>query len=273
MQMTASVASPAIPTQAEIIDGLNRLPGLSPTIQAILPRLGDESLDADELARMVSKDSVLAAHVLRLANSPFYGLSRQIGSLREAVAILGFGCLRGLVLSVGLIGVFSAAEEARRSLVAAVSAATLASGLGLERNTPFTAALLHNLGALLLGHFAPQAWAALNQSAADATTRLTRERQVFGYDRCELGAEIARHWNLPAAIQRAIRHYPQPSAQPAESLTDLTHAAWVICASIENDMPPVFDAGPVQRLGLATPAAEAALAAAVQAGRTQFEQT
>jgi HD-like signal output (HDOD) protein len=99
-------------------------------------------------------------------------LSRQIGSLREAVAILGFGCLRGMVLSVGLIGAFSAADEARRSLVAAVTATTLANGLGLERNTP-----------------------------------------------------------------------------------------------------PVFDAELVQRLGLATPAAESALAAAEQAGRTQFEQT
>lgn len=56
---------------------------------------------------MVSQDPVLAARVLRLANSPFYGLPRQVGSLREAVLILGFSNLRGLVLSVGLIGAFT----------------------------------------------------------------------------------------------------------------------------------------------------------------------
>lgn len=277
--MTTAVISPAIPTQAEIIDGLRRLPGLSPAVQAILPRLGDEALDAGELAQMVSKDPVLAARVLRLANSPFYGLSRQISSLREAVAILGFSSLRGLVLSAGVISAFSASDSAgaHRSLVVAATAATLASGLGLERNTPFTAALLHNLGALLLGHFAPQPWSELavelHANAADASLRLDLERQVFGYDHCELGAEITRHWNFPAAIQNAIRYYPLPSAQPAETVTDLTHAAWVIVTAIETNTTPSFDTGVSQRLGLDSPAAEAALAAAEQAAREQFEQT
>jgi HD-like signal output (HDOD) protein len=276
MLMTTSAISPATPTQAEIIAGLSRLPGLSPAVQAILPRLGDEAFDAGELAQMVGKDPVLAARVLRLANSPFYGLSRQIGSLREAVAILGFGSLRGLVLSAGVISAFSASDRAgaRRSLAAAATAAVLAAGLGLERNTPFTAALLHNLGALLLGHFAPQPWAALaaesNANAADASAHLDLERRVFGYDHCELGAEITRHWNFPVAIQHAIRHYPLPSAQPAASVSDLTHAAWVIVTAIENDTTPVFDAGVSQRLGLASPAAEAPLAAAMQAAREQF---
>jgi len=261
------------PTQAEIIDGLGRLPGLSPAVQAILPRLGDDAFDADELAHMVSKDPVLAARVLRLANSPFYGLSRQIGSLREAVAILGFGSLRGLVLSAGLISAFSASDSAgvRHSLAVAAAASALAAGLGLERNTAFTAALLHNLGALLLGHFAPLPWATL-AAGPDDNARLTRERQVFGYDHCELGAEITRHWNFPAAIQRAIRHYPLPSAQPAEPVTDLTHAAWAILAAVQNDTTPIFDAGAAQRLGLDAPAAEAIVAAAMQSAREQFEQ-
>ena len=279
MLMTTSVASMAIPTQAEIINGLGRLPGLSPAVQAILPRLGDDTLNAEELANMLSKDPVLAARALRLANSPFYGLSRQIGSLREAVAILGFGSLRGLVLSAGLISAFSAANGAgvRHSLAAAAAATTLAAGLGLERHTAFTAALLHNLGALLLGHFAPLPWATLtdgpDSAAADDNAHLARERQVFGYDHCELGAEITRRWNFPASIQSAIRHYPLPPAQPAEPVTDLTHAAWVILAAVENKTTPIFDADVARRLGLDAPAAEAIVAAAMQAAREQFEQT
>lgn len=271
--MTSTATSPAMPTQADIIEGLKRLPGLSPAVQAILPRLSDEAFDADELARMVSKDPVLAARVLRLANSPFYGMSRQIGSLREAVAILGFGSLCGLVLSAGVISAFSASDDAgaRRSLAAAGAASALASGLGLERNTPFTAALLHNLGALLLGHFAPQAWAALIAQPS-ANAQLDEERRVFGYDHCELGAEVTRHWNFPAAIQRAICHHPQPPAQPAESLTDLTHVAWKIVEAIASDTPPTFDVEVSQRLGLDAPAAKAALAAAMQTAQEQFEQ-
>lgn len=255
------------PTRTEIRAGLNRLSSLSPAVQAILPRLGDDTFDVNELGHMVSRDPILAARVLRLANSPFYGLSRQVGSLQEATLVLGFSNLRGVVLSAGLIGTFSDSEAVTRSLATAAAARSLARSMKQDESLAFTAGLLHNLGALLLGQFSPDHWQALaSESAETANARLLKERQVFGFDHCELGAEIAGDWRFPDAIQMAIRSHPHPPDEPAEKLTDLIHAAWVISAPGPGDSLTI-EPEVMRRLGLASPDGEASLAEASLAAR------
>ena len=124
------------PTRDEIRSGIKRLSGLSPAVQAILPRLGDEALGAQELGSMISQDPILAARVLHLANSPFYGLSRQVGSLEEAVLILGISHLRGMVLSAGLIRLFADTEAIAQSLGTAAAAGSLAKLLKQDQGKP-----------------------------------------------------------------------------------------------------------------------------------------
>lgn len=256
------------PTRADIRAGLGRLSSLSPAVQAILPRLGDDAFDVNELGRMVGQDPILAARVLRLANSPFYGLSRQVSSLREAVLILGFSNLRGVVLSAGLIGAFSDGEAISRSLATAAAARSLARSLRLDQSLAFTAGLLHNLGALLLGYFDPDRWQALaTESIEAADIRLLRERQIFGFDHCELGADIASDWRFPAAIQTAICLHPRPPDAPADALTDLVHAAWVISATGRPGDCLAIEPAVLRRLGLTTQDGEAYLAEASQAAR------
>lgn len=255
-----------IPSKVEIREGLARLSGLSPAVQAILPRLSDDEFDAGELSGMVGQDPVLAARVLRLANSPFYGLPRQVGSVREAVMILGFSNLRGLVLSSGLISAFTDAEATARSLATGAAAGSLARSLKLEVGQAFTAGLLHNLGALLLGHFAPSHWQALVSEPCEAgDDRLMKERQIFGYDHCELGAEIAGQWRFPTSIQSAIRRYPQPLDEPAEAITDLVHAAWVIAGAGQAEDGLALAPEIAIRLGLEGAEGQVALAEATQA--------
>lgn len=256
------------PTRAEIRAGLSRLSTLSPAMQAILPRLNDDAFDVNELSDMVAQDPILAARVLRLANSPFYGLPRQVGSLKEAVLILGFSSLRSVVLSAGLIGAFSDADAIAHSLATAAAARSLAKSLKRDQNTAFTAGLLHNLGALLLGHFAADSWQALaNEPAAAADGQLLKERAIFGFDHCELGAEIAGDWRFPAAIQTAIRLHQQPPGQPADDLTDLVHAAWMIGNAALSDGSPAIAPEVMRRLCLVTPDGETILAEASQAAR------
>jgi putative nucleotidyltransferase with HDIG domain len=256
------------PTRIEIRAGLSRLSTLSPAMQAILPRLNDDAFDANELSGMVAQDPLLAARVLRLANSPFYGLPQQVGSLREAVLILGFSSLRSIVLSAGLIGAFSDGKAIAHSLATAAAARSLAKSLKRDQNMAFTAGLLHNLGALLLGHFAADSWQALtSEPEAAADVRLMKERETFGFDHCELGADIVADWRFPAAIQAAIRLHPQPPNQPADDLTDLVHAAWVIGSAALNDGSLAIAPAVMRRLQLDTPDGETILAVASQAAR------
>jgi putative nucleotidyltransferase with HDIG domain len=256
------------PTRAEIRSGLARLSSLSPAVQSILPRLADDRFNVNELGRLVAQDPILAARVLRLANSPFYGLPRQVGSLQEAVVVLGFSNLRSMVLSAGLIGAFSDSEAISRSLAIAAAARSLAKSLRLDQGMAFTAGLLHNLGALLLGHFAPDRWQALSsESMETAATRLLKEREIFGFDHCELGAEIAGDWRFPDTIQTAIRSHPLPPDDPPSVVTDLVHTAWVISSQEGSGEGLTIAPAVMRRLDLASPEGVASLAAARQAAQ------
>ncbi len=256
------------PTRAEIRAGLSRLSTLSPAMQAILPRLNDDALDVNELSDMVAQDPILAARVLRLANSPFYGLPQQVGSLREAVLILGFSSLRSVVLSAGLIGAFSDGKAIAHSLATAAAARSLAKSLKRDQNMAFTAGLLHNLGALLLGHFAADSWQVLaSEPEVDTNAQLLKEREIFGFDHCELGADIAADWRFPVAIQSAIRRHPQPPDQPANEFTDLVHVAWVVGSAALNGGSLAVAPAVMRRLQLDTPDGETILAEASQAAQ------
>lgn len=239
------------PTRTDIRAGLKRLAGLSPAVQAMLPRLGDENLAAQELGQMVNQDPILAARVLHLANSPFYGLPRQVGSLEEAVLILGISHLRGMVLSTGLISLFADIEAISSSLATAAAAGSLAKSLRQDQGMAFTAGLLHNLGALLLGHFAPEIWQSLASTpSSDSVNRLSLEKLAFGFDHCELGADIAGDWHFPDAIQAAIRSHHQLPSEPAEALTDLVHIAWTISGQVASGDITTINPVILTRMGL-----------------------
>lgn len=256
----------SLPTRAEIRSGLTRMTNLSPAVLEILPRLNDETFDVNELARMVGQDPILSARVLRLANSPFYGLTRQVGSLREAVLVLGFSNLRSVVLAAGLIGAFANSQDIARSLATAAAAKSIAESLALDSNMAFTAGLMHNLGALLLGHFAPNDWSAFSHGSMETTdVRLLRERQTFGFDHCELGADIAADWRFPLQIQQAIRFHERPPETPSDELTDLVHVAWAINNMDLSDAPVQIAPAVMRRLQLDSTEGEAILIKASQA--------
>lgn len=240
-----------LPTRDDIRSGLKRLSGVSPAVRAILPRLGDDTLSARELGAMISQDPTLAARVLHLANSPFYGLSRQVGSLDEAVVILGVSHLRGMVLATGLIAAFADPATVAKSLATAAAAASLAKPLKHDPGAALTAGLLHNLGALLLRHFAADAWHALASERVDTGgDRLRREKQLFGFDHCELGADIAGDWHFPERVCSAIRLHMRPPDDSPERLVDLVHVAWMTGAHLDDPAPGSIHPGTLSRLGL-----------------------
>ena len=194
-------------------------------------------------------------------------LSRQVSSLREAVLVLGLGNLRGIVLSAGVVGAFSDSAAVARSLAAAAAARSLARTLGADQGLAFTGGLLHNLGALLLAQFDPDRWERLDsESAEGGGDRLVRERAVYGFDHCELGADVAREWHFPEPIQLAIRLYPKPHAVD-HWLPDVVHAAWAIGSMEGNEGISAIDAAALVRLGLDGPGGARCLAEAGDGAR------
>lgn len=216
------------PDSPELRRRLHHLPAFSPAARSLLPELGRDELDMSRLLLAVGRDPGLTARLLRLANSPFFGLPGRVASLKDAGIVLGMRALRPLVLAAVLEDAVAGLDAGvwARSTALAAAARALAGQAGMNREAAYTVGLLHNLGALLVGHFLPLDWQALGGPVVATPEVLAMERARLGFDRCELAADIARDWHFPEAIQHALRHYvrtPQPEDTPLTLLLHLAH--------------------------------------------------
>jgi putative nucleotidyltransferase with HDIG domain len=201
---------------------------------ALLAALQREDLDAAGMARLIGAAPVLAATVMRVANSAFYGLRGRIGSLPRAVATLGTEAIRGIVLAASLrhLGrqldtpVLDGGEWLAHSVSTALAARRLALAHAepQDAETAFVAGLLHDLGWAVFAATQPLATRACLDDLAAAPDRGAPrcagiERQHFGVTHAECGALVAAHWGLPEPIVLAIReHHGRDAASAAVSL-------------------------------------------------------
>lgn len=230
----------------EILDNLHQLPSIPAVVQELMSSFDDPDLDSQHLAQKIGQDQALAAKVLRVANSAFYGLPRQVGSIQEAVVVLGFSTVRSLVLSAGIIDAFTSASPAcvdhrrhwQRSLATATYARAVARSLRQGSDMAFSAGLLHDIGIMVLDVCDHERFAALWQ-ATEAGERglIEAERAALGFDHAELGAEVARRWKFPPAIEEAIRHHYQPGHQPFQTLTGIVQVAALLARCDEEGVP------------------------------------
>lgn len=250
-------------TIEQVINAVQQVPSLSAVVMEVLASFGREDLDAAVLAKKLGQDQGLAARVLRVANSPFYGLSSKVGSIGEAVVVLGFHNLSALVAAAEVIDRFPASAGNgfdrtafwQHGIGTGVCARVLAQALGRDQAMAFSAGLLHDVGRLVLDtYFHENLAAAVAHCKAGDSTLLDAEQAVLGLDHAQVGYELARRWKFPHAIQQAIRDHHQPEREPA-SLTDLVHVANVLCHALDignagyDVIPPL--SGPAwARLGL-----------------------
>ena len=227
---------------------LNKIPSLPTAVRDIISSFDNDDIEIRELAEKISQDQNLSAKILQLANSPFYGLPRQVGSIPNAVVVLGFSSVRSLALAAGVAAMFPASSATfswpgywKRSMTAAVYARTLAKCLKLNLETAFTAGLFHDIGLAALAFGAPQQLAAA-QAAAGTGDLLAAERTLLGFDHAQLGGEVAKHWRFPPAIELAIRHHYGAAAGAGEPLVLVTHAAFLFSVAAVDGVEPDVEA-------------------------------
>ena len=162
------------PSLAEMIARLHKLPAMPAVAMELLSSLSDDNTEVDALARRIAQDQAIAARVLRVANSPFYGLQTQVGSIRDAIVVLGFSSVRSLVLTATVVSGlpagrcpgFSQEHFWRHGLAVGVAARNLARALGHKGDNLFIAGLLHDIGRLVLFKQTPEAAGAAMAAAA-----------------------------------------------------------------------------------------------------------
>lgn len=188
-----------------------KLPMVPKVVQELVASFQQSDINIDEITGKVIHDQVLSARVLRLANTARFGGSRKVGSLEDAVVILGFDNLRVLVIASGVTGVsanipgFDMKTFWQRSFETANTSKLLAKMAKLNQQIAYTCGLMANIGELVLHVAEPEKAVQIDKAVVGGAARLPTEQMVLGMDLTEVGAELARRWNFPDEIQEAIR--------------------------------------------------------------------
>jgi len=232
----------------------------------LLGLLRDPEASVSQVEAVLRNDPGLTANVLKLTNSAYFGLSAKIGSVRQAVVLLGSRRLLPLVLASCTHAVLnkdvrgyelSPGELWRHSIAVSVAAEILVRELKLpDADIVFTAALLHDVGKLVLGEFVEDELAKIDRAAAEGIPFEEAEQAVLGTNHAEVGARILRQWSLPEEIVAAARWHHAPETDCRRNpAVDVVHVADVLCLMIgigvgREGLQYHFSATATERLGL-----------------------
>lgn len=210
------------PEMRKLLGEVGQLPVAPRVYSELTVRLEDPATSVEQLAQVVGEDAGLAAQVLRLANSAYFGSAAHVASLPVAAARLGTRLLRSIVLAAEVFDRFHAthsplsldAEQRHAALVARIASS-------LEPRAPwkddaFTAGLMHDVGKLVLAtRMAERYGPIVEEARRDGAPVQDVERTRLGVDHGALGACLLGTWGLPASILEAVhRHHLEPLRGP-----------------------------------------------------------
>ena len=227
-----------------LFSNATRLPSIPKLIQELIESFDDPNADIDKISAKISQEPVLTAKLLRVANSAHYGLPRQISSVQDASIIMGFPAVRTLVMASGMVDSLEMPQalDKRQFWINAFEVAGCAKWLckfkkGLDANTAFTAGLVHTIGQLLMYSAEPEKANEVQKKIANGQERLSAETDVFGYNNCEVSAELAKRWKFPDIINVALKFQNSPkAATPASQTAALIYLAKHI-VNMHKDRP------------------------------------
>lgn len=222
-------------TLDELLHNPKALPTAPRVLEELISSFEDHEVEVGRITRILSADPVLSAKLLRLANSAYYHVSRTIGTVDEAVRMLGFVTVRTLVISSGLVNGFRSAPGLdlkhfwRYSLHTAVSARWIAQRSGENADLAFTIGLMHAIGHVIIHAGMPERAAELDAAGSPYEPgRIERENAAFGFNFSDAGAGLARSWKFPDVFTSTIAAFPDPLRGPSpDRLACVIHlAAW-----------------------------------------------
>ena len=181
------------------------------TVTSIIASLGDEKQGKRDLVAHIIEDFALTQKVLKLANSAMYApFSQGAPSISSALDVLGANALMHIVLSTVMVSDAELDEDA--TLSQTLLASELARSVGGDRTEDVSvAALLYNLGQMMLAKYLPEEAAALERQRALGMGEDAAATRILGMTLQQLGAEVAQQWKFPSAIISIIAGTGDPS--------------------------------------------------------------
>lgn len=228
---------------SRITSSIDSFPSMPFAVTKLLSHMDDPDVSASEIEETIRFDPGLTANVLKMVNSAYFGLVAEVGSVKQAIVLLGMRRLLQIVMASCVTAIMNkkvagydlpSGELWRHSIAVSVAAEGLAKELNLPSSEEvFTAALLHDVGKMILGDFVKEDIASLEDYAAKGMSFQKAENAVFGTDHSAVGAHVLNEWSLPEEIVNAVRwHHAPEKAEKPSTVLDIVHVADVLCLMI-----------------------------------------
>lgn len=213
-----------------ILKSIERIPAFPATIQKVIDLLHDDDYRIADVVKVIGYDPAIAANILKISNSAYFGVRQKIRTIHDAVVYLG---QQQLIRAVQTAGISKFYQKGGRGYVArtadlwehAVAVAIMSQILSRrirnqEDPSLYTAALLHDIGKIILGEYVQQSFDQITRRVNEAgCSFLEAEEEVLGINHAQVGGWIASHWHFPTEIKEAIAHHHRPDLLAREDKT------------------------------------------------------
>ncbi|MDZ7920474.1 HDOD domain-containing protein [Rhodoferax sp.] len=214
------------------VDGM---PAFPKSVQRILELTRDVNSTPKDLVEVIDKDPVVTVKVLKVVNSAYYSLPKQITSIGHAVVYLGFNTIKNLALSIAAIGMLpkdnDAGFDVQQYLLHSLATAGIAKQLALNVDDAdpmdcFIAGLLHDFGKVVFAQFMPSEFKIALQISKEGQSSLHAALlSTIGADHAVVGAMLVEKWRFAPHLIDTIRH------QRVDDLKDTDMIACVFAAN------------------------------------------
>lgn len=229
--------------KSKIMQDIKSFPSMPGTAIKLLSMIEDPNTDVGKIEEVLRFDPGLTANILKLTNSAYFGLPCTVGSVRQAIVLLGLKRLTQLILASCVNAILDKpvpgydlpiGEMWRHSIAVSIAAEDLVRELKLPESPEiFTAALLHDLGKIVLGGYVKDELNAIEEIISEEVSFIQAERMILGTDHAEIGSIILTSWSFPQDVVDAVRWHHNPDEVEKKSvLIDVVHLANVLCLMI-----------------------------------------
>jgi HD-like signal output (HDOD) protein len=220
----------------KILRSVNDLPPMPRTVIKAREIMADPTSDFKSLAALFETDQAIATKILKLANSPYYGMGGKVSSIQHASVVLGHKTLGELITMGGTASLLGDRLEGYGLDAGALWKHSVAVAFGSKiiaekkepslSNDAFTSGLIHDSGKLILDKYIAERWGLFETYMVNEGASFHKaEKEILELDHSDVASEVCKTWNIPKTLITAIKYHHYPNRSNENTLAYIIHIA------------------------------------------------